>query len=965
MQVQAADTSPGNDKAARKARPDRLIFKPKPGITPEQLQHLQGNRRLLKRFERLGKISVVQLDAGETLNQAIDRLNASGLVEFAEPDYLLQAAVVPNDPHFASGLQWSLRNSTPGKDINAPAAWDILNSAPDVVVAVVDTGIRYTHEDLAANMWRNPSEVPNNNVDDDGNGIIDDVHGINAITGSGNPMDDGDHGTHVAGIIGAVGNNGKGITGVAWNVKLMACKFIASDGFGFTSDAVDAIDYAIDHGAHVINASFGGGGYSSALFAAIQRARAAGIIFVAAAGNEQLNIDSFPTYPASYSLDNIVVVGATTRTDAFDASYSNFGANGVDLFAPGSSIYSTWGSGDNAYRSETGTSMAAPHVAGAAALMRARYTNLTSSEIINRLMASVDVLPGLSGKCRTGGRLNLSKALGPDPWANFRASKWTGEPPLKVNFTNLSLGQITSYNWDFGDDTPDSSAVHPTHTYSTAGEYNVRLTVVGANGQTDTMTRQIRVVANYEFSAEPYLWVSTSGMTRLTLTDNGVSGALAIPFEVEFYNVKHNQIYVGANGIMGFSPAGLGNRDNVSMPNGNAPNNFIAPFWDDLDPTTAIVSVGTVGVAPNRRYVASWENVRRIANNTRQHFQVILEENGGGIVFQYKQIEGGRSATVGIENGEGNAAAMHLFNGSPTLLANNTAYRIGRKFFRFLSVDRTTLSFDVNQGVASPSTFLLRNEGNADMNWSVNSPSSWISATAPSGTLTPNGTTEVQLQLTAEALALSPGLYETTVNVANLSDGIGNVSIPVNIQIQPPPGRLDFSPAISDLFTGAFGGPFEPASVTVQLNNSGGTALDWTSASDSTWVNVNPLRGRLDPGEGITVHLAISSNSLPAGTHTASVEFQNVSAEGSPRFNQSIRLLVNGLLETASASIQDGKLRAAIPAPQAGAYAVEFTIDFESWDELTTAIAVNGAVEFTDAVPVTSQSHRFYRLRKL
>src|SRR5688572_23629662 len=367
--------------AMKEARPDRLIFKPKAGVTPEQLKDLQGNRRLLKRFERLGKISVMQVDRGENVEQAIERLNASGLVEFAEPDYWVRAAVVPNDPHFASGLQWPLRNSSVGKDISAATGWDILNSAQDIVVAVVDTGIRYTHEDLAANMWRNPDEVANNNIDDDGNGIIDDVYGINAVNGTGNPMDDGDHGTHVAGIIGGVGNNGKGIAGVAWNVKLMACKFLASDGFGTTSDAVEAIDYAIEEGAHVINASFGSPAYSNSLFAAIQRARAAGIIFVTAAGNEQYNLDSIQTYPACYSLDNIVVVGANTRSDSFDASYSNYGANNVDLFAPGTSVYSTWGSGDSAYRSETGTSMASPHVAGAVALMRARYTNLTSGQI--------------------------------------------------------------------------------------------------------------------------------------------------------------------------------------------------------------------------------------------------------------------------------------------------------------------------------------------------------------------------------------------------------------------------------------------------------------------------------------------------------------------------------------------------------------------------------------------------------
>ncbi|MGZ8921250.1 MAG: S8 family peptidase, partial [Limisphaerales bacterium] len=334
-------------------------------------------------------MSVLQLGPNEKMEQALERFQASDLVEFAEPDHLLRASVVPNDPHFASGLQWSLRNSTSGRDIHAVEGWDILSSAPNIIVAVIDSGIRYTHQDLASNMWRNPGEIPGNGVDDDNNGLVDDVFGINAVNDTGNPMDDGDHGTHVAGIIGAVGNNGIGIAGVAWNVKLMACKFLDSDGYGFTSDAVQAIDYARQNGAQVINASFGGEEYSSALFSAIQSARAAGIIFVAAAGNEERNIDTYPAYPASYNLDNIIVVGGSTRTDTFDHTYSNYGATDVDLFAPGTAVYSTWGSSDSAYLSNTGTSMAAPHVAGAVALMKARYTNLTSSQIINRLLASV------------------------------------------------------------------------------------------------------------------------------------------------------------------------------------------------------------------------------------------------------------------------------------------------------------------------------------------------------------------------------------------------------------------------------------------------------------------------------------------------------------------------------------------------------------------------------------------------
>jgi hypothetical protein len=343
---------------------------------------------------------------------------------------------------------------------------------------------------------------------------------------------------------------------------------------------------------------------------------------------------------------------------------------------------------------------------------------------------------------------------------------------------------------------------------------------------------------------------------------------------------------------------------------------------------------------------------------------VILEE-GGGIIFQYRQIEGGRSATVGIENANGDAAAMRLFNGSPSLLANSTAYRIGRKFFRFLKVDRNNLSFDVREGAAPATTIVLRNEGNANMNWSVTSPSPWISATAPSGTLSPDATTEVQLQLTPEAFVLSAGVYDTTVNVSNVSDGVGTVSIPVTIRVEPPPGKLDFSAAATDLFTGGLGGPFEPASITVQLNNSGGIALEWSATPNNSWVQVSPSHGLLAPGQWTNVSLTISSNSLPAGTHNASVEFQNTSWEGSPRFTQSVRLQVNGTLASASASIRDGQLQAGIPAPQSGEYAVEYSPDFTDWQELTTGVAVNGAVTFSDPLPITSEARRFYRLRRL
>lgn len=945
-----------------------MIVRPKPGVTAEQFQALQGNRRLLKRFEHLGKMSVLQLDPNERMEQALERFRASGLVEFAEPDYQLRATVLPNDPHFASGMQWPLRNSTTGRDIHAAGGWDILKSAPDVIVAVVDSGIRYTHQDLAGNMWRNPGEIAGNGVDDERNGLVDDVFGINAVNDTGNPMDDGNHGTHVAGIIGAVGNNGIGIAGVAWNVKLMACKFLDSDGYGFTSDAVQAIDYARRNGAHVINASFGGEEYSNALFSAIQSARSAGIIFVAAAGNEQINIDRDPTYPASYNLDNIVVVGASTRNETFDYTYSNYGATGVDLFAPGTAVYSTWGSSDSAYRSETGTSMAAPHVAGAVALMKARYVNLTTSQIITRLLASVDVLPAYSGRCRTGGRLNLAKALGPNPWANFNASRWLGEAPLDVSFSNLSLGDnIVGYTWDFGDDSEPTTEAEPRHVFAGVGEYNVRLTVHGSNGQSDTMTRIVRVVSNYEFRPEPYSWVApTSSMPRHTLTDNGVTAAQSLPFEFEFYGEKRSAVFISANGVIGFSSQGLGNRDNVAMPNPASPNAVIAPLWDDLNPSVSgFVTSGTVGTAPNRRFVVTWDNVPRPANPGILHrFQVILEESGD-IVFQYRQTDGGRSATIGLENGSGTTAAQYSFNGSPHVLANSTAVRVGKKVFRYLVVKQNGVSFDVSPNTPSPKFELdLENPGNGDLDWSITSALPWVTTATPSGKLNSGGTTRIELQLTPQALALGAGLHETTLNIANVSDGVGSVTLPLSIQVASA-GLLEFSPASNDLFAGGLGGPFSPSSVAVELHNSGGAPLEWTSTPSAAWIEVSPAAGRLIPGGSATVHMSISTNtsSLTAGMHNGSVEFKNSSVAGSTVFSQPLRVRVDAILQGSSASLRDGKFQAELPAPQSGMFAVEHSVDLQNWVLLTTIDASNGGVKFTDTE--TSEAQRFYRLRLL
>lgn len=373
-------------------------------------------------LSNIDDLRVLQIPAGMTPIEARAALAASGLYEFVEYDHLRQTALTPNDPEFVDGSQWHHQNTgqasgTAGADIGSVAAWDIRSTAPGVIVAVIDSGARLTHRDIAPNLWINTREIAGNNRDDDGNGYVDDVHGINARNNSGDPTDgvtEG-HGTHVTGLVGAAGNNGLGTVGVAWQVQLMPLRFLGGEnGSGSTADELECIDYAIANGADVINASYGAlgveGAFSQSQLRAIRRARDAGIVFVAASGNESLNLDLSRAYPASYEIDNILSVGNSTRLDD-RATSSNTGSGSVDLFAPGSEIVSTGVTSDTAVRTLGGTSMAAPIVSGAVALLKAQYPQDTYRETINRLLRGTRAGNEFDGHAITGGRLNVTDAL--------------------------------------------------------------------------------------------------------------------------------------------------------------------------------------------------------------------------------------------------------------------------------------------------------------------------------------------------------------------------------------------------------------------------------------------------------------------------------------------------------------------------------------------------------------------------
>ncbi len=297
------------------------------------------------RFKDIHNIKI--LDRTLSVKQAIQKLRSNPNVEYAEPNYIYRINFTPDDPLF--NQLWGLNNTgqsggTVDADIDAPEAWDIQKGSEGIIVGVIDTGVDYSHEDLSANMFVNPFETPDG-VDNDLNGYVDDIYGINCISGSGNPMDDNGHGTHVSGTIGAAGNNGKGVVGVSHNVKIMALKFLDASGSGTTSDAIECMQYLIDMkqrgiNIRVSNNSWGGGGYSQFLHDTISALRDNDILFIAAAGNSSSDNDSKPFYPASYNLDNIISVAATDNNDNL-ASFSNYGASSVHVAAPGVNILST------------------------------------------------------------------------------------------------------------------------------------------------------------------------------------------------------------------------------------------------------------------------------------------------------------------------------------------------------------------------------------------------------------------------------------------------------------------------------------------------------------------------------------------------------------------------------------------------------------------------------------------------
>lgn len=450
------------------ASSDSIIVKYKKNASPEMRKQARSlvkakisdlnNDEIDDNFTSLfsGRLAKFKI-SGMSAKEAIERLKSHQAIEYVEPDYRVSIANATNDPRFED--LWGLNNEgqtggTVDADIDAPEAWSISTGSRDIVVGVIDTGVDYSHPDLAANAWVNSGEIAGDGIDNDGNGYIDDVHGINAITDAGDPMDDEGHGTHVSGTIGASGNNGVGIVGVNHDVSIAGCKFLAADGTGSTSGAIKCIDYMVglkNSGVNlrVLNNSWGGGGYSQALADAITASEQADILFVAAAGNDAVDNDVNPHYPSNYENDNVLSIASTDSRDNM-SGFSQWGLTSVDMGAPGSAILSTIPGGG--YASYSGTSMATPHVAGAAALVLSVNPDLTSLELKELLMSSGDANAALNGKTVAGTRLNVNQAvIDADPTPGFKLSVSPVSQQATVGDTvtyTFTIGSVAQWDGD-------------------------------------------------------------------------------------------------------------------------------------------------------------------------------------------------------------------------------------------------------------------------------------------------------------------------------------------------------------------------------------------------------------------------------------------------------------------------------------------------------------------------------------
>jgi len=765
---------------------------------PVQLDRFAGS-------DLIDGLRLAHTAAADTL-KAVAAFKARDDVLYAEPNYLRRIDMTPNDPSFSQLYAMNL--------IGAPQAWDVTQGSRNIVVGVIDEGIDRAHPDLQANIWTNPSPGSIS-------GIIGDVNGYDFRDDTGNIIAE-PHATHVAGTIGAVGNNNVGVAGVNWQVSLMSLRFISDTaGSGTTADAIKAYNYVkqmrdlwatSNHtkGADIraVNASYGGGGYSQAEADALNAMGQSGVLFVAAAGNDATDTDIHHSYPADYSLPNVISVAATTSTDTL-AGFSNFGQHTVLMSAPGSGIFSTLP--NNSYSFLSGTSMATPHVTGAAALLCAANPNLSVTQLRALLAFNGDAITALQGKSLTGRRLNVFKSLQamnendttpPGTVTNLQVASQNGRS-VNVSWTasgdDGASGQASLYDLSFVDQATNalipltsaapapagaSQSVNLNLPYRhTAG--TIRLREFDNVGNEGTLaTTSVSVPLN---AADPYTTTLNSpaslstGGTPLGLTaDDAYKLNYPLPFAFPFFGQAYNSIHVSTNGNLFFSAPPLrSNGDADDVPSSTADLSLykmISGMWDDLDLSRGN-GADVYVVQDATRIIFRWQGVQ-FGDGSPINFEIELK-NDGTITTRYGAGNTNLLPVVGISGGEPDPYVITQLTSetSPITLTNAQSAVFTLRTPCTYSISPTSLNFTFNGGTST-----INVTTQAGCPWTSTSNVSWISVTnGNSGT--GNGTVSYSV---ANNSVSSP--RSGTLTIGGLTFTVTQDAGPV-----VPPATIEFS----------------------------------------------------------------------------------------------------------------------------------------------------------------------------
>jgi subtilisin family serine protease len=653
--------------------------------------HQTSGAQEVWRFTSVPGLALVKLPEGKSVDDALAAYRSQPNVEYATPNYLRKLKTTPNDPYFVQGQLWGLQNqSNPGVDIHAPDAWNLTTGNHNVVVMVIDSGIDYTHQDLAPNMWRNTADCFHDGIDHDKDGWINDCYGINPVAGNGDPMDDtqtgGSHGTFMAGIIGAVGNNGVGVVGVNWQIGLMACKAFDSQGNGSDDSIIKCLDYALmmkqQRGVNIVatNNSGGGADYDQALYDAIVAQMNAGILFITAAGNGLDEDEPFQTYyPANYDLPNIIAVASLDINDQLSPG-SGYGAHTVHLGAPGGGIVST--TIGNNYDIEGGTSNATAFVTGVAALLKARNPNWDWRAIKNLILTGGDNDPALRNVLNdtiTGKRLNAYGAMTCSNSHVQRRFRPFGSglvaplvpmgSPVPLSMLNINCAspagppgsvivQPGNLNIPLLDDGrgPDRAAADGLYSALWTPKQVGYYTLIFPGGD----TWPVNVMPAYVANVVPFTWEKITG-TNLSMSEDSVA-VINVPFQVVLGGASANTLGVDSNGRLDFFGFIESEWMNASLPSPLEASYLVAPFWDNLLPvpnTGQNVFFAVTGQAPNRKLVVEWRGVSRASGcqdlAAQVTFQAVFGEGSPDVQFNYLKTAFGGPPDCALGNHGANA----------------------------------------------------------------------------------------------------------------------------------------------------------------------------------------------------------------------------------------------------------------------------------------------------------------------